>query len=390
MSRPWQAGALAAGGDRKPAFAGWPVWPGVGEELGGDDEKIAKGRGQYDKGQLAVVVIACRSPRTRFGGGAAAVGGRPVHEHRHAATAAGWGAWLTGWPAHDPVFRPRSMREKPCRHRPYRHPPEDGPTGRALIRPGWSAGRKRDLPDFLRALGQLGDGVAVILLGVALALALLFGLYALFLLAIRRDPGCGGPAGWARSRVHQFLGWASGLHAGPVDLPDGRWRGPSGLFIDDVAAVEARHYPFLPPAARRPFGLVETLNLLGLILVVNVIGLVVLLPLTGRPASRLRVNGLLLGREYMTWPCAACRTRMRKRCASATSVPSGWRDIDVDTLTVPVNLIVPVLGLRPHPSLPPAGGGAVASIDLVKPSRLCWSMSSSVIQPDMMIPATTR
>src|SRR5690606_13150884 len=125
----------------------------------------------------------------------------------------------------------------------------------------------------------------------------------------------------------------------------------SGLFIDDVAAaVEARHYPFLPPAT--PDGrsaLVETLNLLGLIVVVNVIGLVVLLPLTG-PVYTFAfwgLNGLLLGREYFL--AVAVRrlrseeaTAMRKRHFGAIWPAGPLMSIP---LTVPlVSLIVPVLG----------------------------------------------
>jgi nitroreductase len=80
-------------------------------ELGGDDEKIAKGRGQYDLGQLAVVVISSPKPVEKI----------PLAEQIlsagalcmnvvHAATAAGWGAcWLTGWPAHDATFCARAF-----------------------------------------------------------------------------------------------------------------------------------------------------------------------------------------------------------------------------------------------------------------------------------------
>lgn len=80
-------------------------------ELGGDDEKIAKGRGQYDNGKLAVVVIASPKPAPKV----------PVAEQTasaaalclgivNAAEAAGWGAcWLTGWPAHDATFAARAF-----------------------------------------------------------------------------------------------------------------------------------------------------------------------------------------------------------------------------------------------------------------------------------------
>lgn len=80
-------------------------------ELNGDDEKIAKGRGQYDMGKLAVVVIAAPKPSPKI----------PVAEQTasaaalclgivNAAEAAGWGAcWLTGWPAHDARFAARAF-----------------------------------------------------------------------------------------------------------------------------------------------------------------------------------------------------------------------------------------------------------------------------------------
>lgn len=79
--------------------------------LGGDSEKIDKGRGQFDRSALAVVVIS--SPQ-----GVAKV---PVAEQVlsagalclglvNAATAAGWGAnWLTGWVSHDAEFCARAF-----------------------------------------------------------------------------------------------------------------------------------------------------------------------------------------------------------------------------------------------------------------------------------------
>jgi nitroreductase len=74
--------------------------------LGLDDEKIAKGRGQFDAGQLAVVVVASPKPSEKIPGieqtlsaGAVCMG------LLCAATAAGWGAnWLSGWPSQERGF----------------------------------------------------------------------------------------------------------------------------------------------------------------------------------------------------------------------------------------------------------------------------------------------
>ncbi|WP_103333076.1 nitroreductase family protein [Pseudotabrizicola formosa] len=75
--------------------------------LGGDAQMVEKGRGQFDRGQLAVVVISSPKPAEKV----------PLAEQLlsagalcmnivHAATAAGWGAcWLSGWPSHDAAFR---------------------------------------------------------------------------------------------------------------------------------------------------------------------------------------------------------------------------------------------------------------------------------------------
>lgn len=80
-------------------------------ELGGDAEMVAKGRGQFDAGRLAVVVIASPKPSPKI----------PEREQLmsaaalcfgivNAAEAAGWGAcWLTGWAAHDAVFAARAF-----------------------------------------------------------------------------------------------------------------------------------------------------------------------------------------------------------------------------------------------------------------------------------------
>ncbi|MEP2641321.1 nitroreductase [Roseobacter sp.] len=77
-----------------------------GEALGLDAEHIAKGRGQFDQGHLAVAVIEVQKPSPKI----------PALEQTYAAgcvclallnaaLAAGWGAnWLSGWPSHDRNF----------------------------------------------------------------------------------------------------------------------------------------------------------------------------------------------------------------------------------------------------------------------------------------------
>ena len=74
--------------------------------LGGDAEKIAKGRGQYDLGLLAVVVISApkQAPKVPVAEQVLSAGALCLGIV-NAAEAAGWGAcWLTGWPAHDRDF----------------------------------------------------------------------------------------------------------------------------------------------------------------------------------------------------------------------------------------------------------------------------------------------
>ncbi|MCF8512026.1 MAG: nitroreductase [Rhodobacteraceae bacterium] len=80
-------------------------------ELGGDAEKVDKGRGQFDRGGLAVVVISAPQDVAKIplaeqvlSAGALCLG------LVNAATAAGWGAnWLSGWPSHDADFVARAF-----------------------------------------------------------------------------------------------------------------------------------------------------------------------------------------------------------------------------------------------------------------------------------------
>lgn len=125
-----------------------------------------------------------------------------------------------------------------------------------------------------------------------------------------------------------------------------------GFFLDDVAAaVEARHYPGLPPVEAP--GLAEqvrdSLRFLGLVVAANVVALVIYLlvpPLA--PFAFWLVNGFLLGREYFA---LVARRRLGPEAAAdlgrrhfarvwlagtAVAVP----------LSVPLlNLVVPFLGV---------------------------------------------
>jgi CysZ protein len=211
---------------------------------------------------------------------------------------------------------------------------------------------------FFRALGQLGDRRfrRVVLLGIALALALLVAVYAGFLQLMwwlapeSVDLPVIGPV----TGVETLLGWASlllmvGLS---VFLMVPVAAAFSGLFLEDVAdAVEDRHYPGLAPAT--PLSLAESLrqavNFLGLVIAVNVAALFAY-PFAGPffPVVFWAINGLLLGREYFM--LVALR-RMPPEAAVAMRKANRLRLWAAGTLmavplSIPlVNLIVPVLGV---------------------------------------------
>ncbi len=77
-----------------------------GQELGLDEVAIGKGRGQFERSNLAVAVISApviphKVPSSEQIASSAALCMNIVN----AAYAAGWAAqWLTGWVAHDEVF----------------------------------------------------------------------------------------------------------------------------------------------------------------------------------------------------------------------------------------------------------------------------------------------
>lgn len=104
---PWRLVAL----DRADLLALAEMGAARAVELGGDAEKVEKGRGQFARSHAAVAVIS--APK--------AVDKVPLSEQvlsagalcmniLHAANAHGWGAnWLTGWVAHDREFTARAF-----------------------------------------------------------------------------------------------------------------------------------------------------------------------------------------------------------------------------------------------------------------------------------------
>lgn len=213
------------------------------------------------------------------------------------------------------------------------------------------------LGDFLRALGQLPDPrfLKVVAMGVALALALLAGVYLLVATLI----GWAMPASFTLpwigevSWIGSLASWGSLLLmlVLSVFLMVPVASAFSGLFLDEVAAaVEARHYPALPPARPQPTGeaLGDSLRFLGVILAANALALV--LYLVSGPFAPLvfwAVNGYLLGREY--FQMAALR-RLDRAGAAALRRRNGGQVFAAGLLmalplSLPlVNLFVPVLG----------------------------------------------
>jgi CysZ protein len=210
---------------------------------------------------------------------------------------------------------------------------------------------------YLLALRQTHDPVfrRVIGLGLALAIGLLFAMYAALLLVIDvftpeviTIPFAGEVRGLGTLLSLGSLAFMLGLS---VFLMAPVASAFTGLFLDDVAdAVEARHQPHLPPAPRaslwtnltdsaRYFGLLIALNLLGMLLFVISGGLGIL--------GLWAINGALLAREYFTMVAL----RRLSPQAAAELRRTWWLRLWVAgvvlaiPLSIPlVNLAVPVLG----------------------------------------------
>lgn len=125
-----------------------------------------------------------------------------------------------------------------------------------------------------------------------------------------------------------------------------------GIFLDEVAdAVEARHYPALPPSTGAGFwdSVRDALRYTGLLVLLNLVGLVIVLVTAGTGIVVFwAINGFLLSREYFTTVALrrmapAEADRMRRANLGTLWLAGVLLAIP---LSVPVlNLVVPVIGV---------------------------------------------
>jgi CysZ protein len=210
---------------------------------------------------------------------------------------------------------------------------------------------------FGKAVAQMGDArfLRVLALGIALTIGLLIGVYAGFLWLLGTFapdtitlPWIG-PVGGIDTALG--IGAALVMIVASVFLMVPVASAFSGIFLDSVAdAVEARHYPALPPADVLPLSdtLISSFNFFFLLVFLNICGLILFI-WTGPLAPLLfwAMNGYLLGREYFT---LAAERRIGRAAAQALRKRHGgtvWLAgiLMAAPLSVPViNLLIPVLG----------------------------------------------
>lgn len=213
------------------------------------------------------------------------------------------------------------------------------------------------LSDFLKAIGQIGDPGfrRVLVLGLGLTVALLFGIYAVFLTGIVWITPDAVTLPWIGTItwVDQIVSGASIILmlALSVFLMVPVAAAFTGFFLEDIAdAVETRHYPDLGAAPRLPFSEVflDSLSFLGVLVGLNILALgVYLIVPPFAPFVFWGLNGYLLGREYfqmtaMRWIGRDAARAMRARYMGQIWVAGLLMAIP---LSFPlINLLVPILG----------------------------------------------
>ena len=213
------------------------------------------------------------------------------------------------------------------------------------------------LTDLSLAIGQLSDPRfrRVLVRGVLLALALLVAASAalLWLLTWALPDTLSLPWVGEVAWLDNLAGWAAVpvllVLSAVLMIPVAS--AMTSLFLEEVAeAVEARHYPHLPPARPIPLGesLRDAAQAFGTVILANLVALlayVLLAPLA--PVIFVLLNGYLLGREYIQ--VSALRregpegaSRLRRRHSLRIWAAGCLLAIP---LAIPVvNLLVPTLG----------------------------------------------
>lgn len=213
------------------------------------------------------------------------------------------------------------------------------------------------LTAFFRALGQIGDPRfrRVFFLGILLTIVLLIAATTGFVWLIGWVTGEEvfipfiGEVRW----LNDLLSWGSFflMLILSVFLMIPVASAITSMFLDDVAAaVEDRHYPQLPNAARVPFwdGVRDTVNFLGVLIAANIGALLLYVFL---PFAAIFIfwglNGFLLGREYFTLAAIRRVGRQGARELRSRHAATIWLAgvLMAIPLTVPLlNLVVPILG----------------------------------------------
>jgi len=209
---------------------------------------------------------------------------------------------------------------------------------------------------FSAALGQMGDPRfrSVLIQGVGLTLALLFGLYAFAFWGIAWLV----PDSFALPWIGEvgvsdtLVSWGSLILMLilSVFLMVPVASAFTGLFLDEVAnAVEEKHYAHLPPAPNVSLGdnILESLRFLGVILIANFAALLLYFtPLA--PFVFYGLNGFLLSREYYRMIAVRRMGRREAGAAHRRNLITIWAAgiAMAVPLSIPVvNLFVPILGV---------------------------------------------
>jgi uncharacterized protein involved in cysteine biosynthesis len=198
-----------------------------------------------------------------------------------------------------------------------------------------------------KTLGQLNDPAIRRVIGKTLGIAVLG--YILFVVVVYLLVGwLSGLSGWL-ANLAEFGGVISAMVIAWFLFPSVA-AAIAGIFADEVIdAVEAKHYPLLPPGKPVPVlaSVLDGLKLAAIALVANILALPFLLVFPIYVLITWGVNGWLLGREY--FEMVAFRRMDREsahelhRRHNRTFTIAGV--MIAVCLTIPfVNLLAPVLG----------------------------------------------